>query len=253
MCKKFSSWAAIFCLVLCLAWPAQTQADLQQADELYAEQDLHSLKQAIALYEEAVENDPGHYEANWKLARAYREYALFALRQNLKDWEAICSEYGQKGMERAEKAAEINPDEVHGHFFYGLSVSVYSESVGIVSAIREGLRSKTKDALEKAYEIDKHYQDSTPIMALGRYWQVVPWPYRDRDQALAYYREAQEAMPEDSRFRAELQVYLGSLLLEMGQHEQEAKELLIQAQEADRGYFDEYFQNKAQAVLEEHS
>ncbi len=79
------------------------------------------------------------------------------------------------------------------------------------------------------------------------------WPYRNRDKALEFYQEAQQAMPEDSPYQAELQVYLGSLLLEMGQSQEEARDLLRQASQADAGYFDQYFRNKAKEFLEDPS
>ncbi|MGM0424631.1 MAG: tetratricopeptide repeat protein [Thermodesulfobacteriota bacterium] len=236
-----------------MLFASQVQAaSLEEADEAYAKGGLQNLEEAIELYEQAIQASPESFEANWKLARAYRDYALNAQRKDLEGWKDICKEYGQMGMEYAEKARELNPDAVQGHYFYGLSVSVYSDSVGIFSAISQGLRGKTKEALEKSYEIDKHYRDSTPIMALGRYWQVVLWPYRDRDKALEYYREAQEAMPEDSPYWTELRVYLGSLLLQMGQNQEEAKQVLRKATRAETGYFDQYFRQTAQEILEEH-
>jgi hypothetical protein len=71
---------------------------------------------------------------------------------------------------------------------------------------------------------------------------------RDRDKALDLYREAQDLIPEDSRFRQELQVYLGGLLLDMGDKEQEARNLL---QEAARGE-SAYFRDWAGRILQEH-
>ncbi len=249
---RMSWWLLAALLGVFLFGSPAWAGSLEEADALYSQGEMQALKQAIELFEQAVQASPESFEANWKLARAYRDYALNAQRRELEGWKDICKEYGQKGMEYAEKARELKPDAVQGHYFYGLSVSVYSDSVGIVSAISQGLRGKTKEALEKSYDIDKHYRDSTPIMALGRYWQVVPWPYRDRNKALEYYREAQEAMPEDSRYRIELQVYLGSLLLQMGQNQEEAKQLLRKATRAETGYFDQYFRQTAQAILEEH-
>jgi tetratricopeptide (TPR) repeat protein len=221
---------------------------LRQADLAYAANTPGSIQESLSLYEQVLEERPHSFEANWKAARAARFVAETAKRRGVDNWEGICSRFGKKGMEYASKAIELRPERVEGHFYYGLSVGNYADGVSIFTAIGQGLKGKTQTHLEKAVEIDKTYEQATPVLALGRFWEILPWPMRDRDKALDLYREAQDLIPEDSRFRQELQVYLGGLLLDMGDHAQEARNLL---QEAARGE-SAYFRDWAGRILQEH-
>ncbi|MFW6315167.1 MAG: tetratricopeptide repeat protein, partial [Desulfohalobiaceae bacterium] len=59
-----------------MLFAVQVQAQhLQKADEAYAKGDMQNLEKAIELYEQALQESPESFEANWKLARAYRDYA----------------------------------------------------------------------------------------------------------------------------------------------------------------------------------
>ena len=131
---------------------------ITQADALFEKGDITniaSILESISLYIKAVEANPNSYEANWKCARAHREYADHALEGEHEGWEDICKEYGKKGMGYAEKAQELEPEKVEGHYYYGLSAGTYSDGVSILKALREGLKGSTQDAFYDAYEIDK--------------------------------------------------------------------------------------------------
>ncbi len=118
-------------------------------------------------------------------------------------------------MKYAEKAIKLNPNGVEGYFYYGLCVGNYSDGVSILTALREGLKGKTQHAFETAYKINKKYLDGTPIVALGRFWEVLPWfAGRNKNKALKLYQEAYKIMPEDSKYRPELLYYLGNLLVD---------------------------------------
>jgi len=246
----FLAWTVA---LICLGSLAQAGQDrpLETANRHYAQaienRDLQKLKQSLDSYEQAAAAHPDSYEANWKAARSCRFYAEFSKRQGVEGWEELCARFGKKGMRFAQRAFELEPDKVEGHFFYGLCVGTYSDGVSIFTALKEGLKDKTRKHLERAYEIDKHYRHGTPALALGRYWEILPWlAGQDTDKALEYYREAQEIMPQDSRFRPELNVYLGGLLLEEGRNEDEARQLL----QAAAASGDPYFSRQARDLLE---
>jgi len=74
-----------------------------------------------------------------------------------------------------------------------------------------------------------------PLTALGRMWNILPWPLKDNKKALKYLREAQRLVPDNP----EGQVYLGLVLLESGDEKDkaEAKVLLLKASKGKIPYF----------------
>ena len=141
----------------------------------------------------------------------------------------------------------MEPEGVEGYYYYGLSVGIYSDGVSILTALSEGLKNKTQDSFEKAYQIDKRYNKGGPILSLGRFWTVLPWPLDDEDKALAYFREFQMAgFLDDSD---EGQVYMAELLIDIGgkENEAEARRLLETAAQSPT----EYFANWAERLLGE--
>jgi len=223
-------------------------AMIEKANALLATKELDKLTQAISIYKEILKNDPDNFEATWRCAKAYREYGYKAKQKKIDGWEDICAEYGKTGMKYAQKASKLKPDEPHGYFFYGLNVGVYSDGVGIFTALREGLKDKTQKNLEKAYEIDKTFDRGGPMLSLGRFWQKVPWPYHDEDKAMEYYRELQNS--EYFGKHVESYIYLAELLMDKWGKEpkQEARSLLNKAIESTDN---SYWKEQARQMLDE--
>lgn len=243
--KAKSVITGLFFLAICFCPLDLFASDLLvQADAVFSKGGADNFKQAIDLYDKAVKTSPDNYDANWKLARAYREYCLKIMRQDIRGWEDQCKEYGKKGMACAEKAKALNPDGVEGHFYYGACVGSYADGVSILTALKEGLKDKTQDTFERAYKIDKGFRDGGPVVALGRFWQVLPWPMNDKKKSLKYYEEALNIMPKSSPYRPELNFYMGELLEDMGK-DKDAKAYLGKAKSSDN----DYFSKKAQKLL----
>jgi tetratricopeptide (TPR) repeat protein len=223
-------------------------ADLiAEADTLYGQGGLQNYQKAAELLKQAVAGNPDSYEANWKLARALRYYGNSAKNQMVEGWEDICATYGKEAMQYAQKAIDLEPDKPDGHYFYGLSVGVYSDGVSVFTALKEGLKDKTQSSFEKTYEIDKMYRDGGPMLSLGRFWSVLPWPMRDRKKALAYLREYQ-ATPY-FKGNHEAYIYLSEVLIGIGgdENKAEAKGLLEDALKSD----DAYFRDQARKMLDD--
>lgn len=229
----------ILCLTLLgLGRGLGLSADLMaQADALYDKGGTTDLHQAIELYEQALKTNPDNYALNWKCARAYRDYGNEIKKAQAPGWEKTCARLGKSGMQFAESAMGIEPDKPEGCYYYGLNVGIYSDGVSILTALREGLKSKTQSSFEKAYRIDKMYRQAGPILALGRFWAVVPWPFNNKKKALAYYREYQQTpyfVNNDEGL-----VYLAELLLKLKGKENkgEAKRLLEKASRSQEKYY----------------
>ena len=228
--------------------PAGQSATLEKAGELSKSKDLADLKQALELYEKALEENPDNFQAAWGAAAASREYASQAHQQEVENWKDICAEIAKKGMGYAQQAIALKPDKPHGYYYYGLNVAAYSDGVGVLTAIKEGLKNKTQENLEKAYEIDKTFDSGGPVLALGRFWQRVPWPYNDKDKAMKYYRELQKS----PFFGDKVQHYIfpAEILADQWGEEpkQEARQLLEQALKKTD---DPFWQNHAKELLED--
>lgn len=218
---------------------------IAEADRLFDQGGLENYKQAIELYEKALAETPDSYDANWKCARAYREYGAKAKSEKVDGWKDICAKYGKTGMQYAQKAIGLDPGKPDGHYYYGLNVGIYSDGVSVLTALAEGLKEKTQSSFEKTYEIDKMYKKAGPMLSLGRFWAVLPWPMRDREKSLKYYREYQAT--EYFADNMEAHVYLGELLIELGgdQNKAEAKGYLEKATTSE----DPYFRDKAKELL----
>jgi tetratricopeptide (TPR) repeat protein len=214
--------------------------DVAEADKLFDQGGLENYKQAVDLYLKALDENPNNYDAVWKCARAHREYGDEAKKQNVEGWKDICAEYGKKGMQFAEKAIALEPEKPEGHYYYGLSVGVYSDGVSVFTALKEGLKDKTQSSFEKTYAIDKMHKEGGPMISLGRFWAVLPWPMRDRKKSLQYYREYQKT--QWFATNTEAQLFLAELLIQMGGKDKkaEAKGFVDKALQSDDPYFREW-------------
>ena len=227
----------ILAMVLLNFGTVQAQSTLAEADALYNAGGLENYQAAIPLYEKAVAERGDDYEVLWKCARAHRDFGNKIKQRGGDDWEDICAQQGKAGMGFAERAIALAPDKVEGHYYYGLSVGIYSDGVSILTALSEGLKNKTQQSFETAYKIDKTYNKGGPMLSLGRFWTVLPWPMNDEDKALEYFREYQAAGFLDGS--VEGKVYFSELLIDIGgkDNEAEARELLQAAAQSPETYF----------------
>ena len=240
MMKKYIIGTALVAIFLVFPLNALAEDYLAEADKIFDEGGVENFKKSIELYQKAVEQQPDDYEANWKLARAIREYADKSRKKGVEGWKDICAKYGKEGMKYAQKAIELKPERPDGYYYYGLNVGIYSDGVSILTALGEGLKGKTQESFEKTYEINKLYKDGGPMLSLGRFWAVLPWPMTDRKKALAYYREYQQT--EYFATNTEAQVFLAELLIQMGgdKNKAEAKGYVEKALQSDDPYFKDY-------------
>jgi tetratricopeptide (TPR) repeat protein len=239
--KERYIWCAVIAAIF-LVFPFSAVAVdyLAEADGIFDQGGLDNYKKSIDLYVKAVEQHPDDYEAAWKCARAYREYADKAKKKGIEGWKEICAQYGKAGMQYAQKAIELKPERPDGHYYYGLNVGIYSDGVSIFTALKEGLKDKTQKSFEKTYEINKMYKEGGPMLSLGRFWAVLPWPLHDRKKSLAYYREYQQT--QYFAANTEAQLFLAELLIQMGgdKNKTEAKDYVEKALKSEDPYFKDW-------------
>ena len=239
MNKPFLSVALLLVAAIIGAIPVFA-GPIADADALFDQGGMVNVANSIDMYERLLATNPESFEANWKCARACREYAEVAKKGQVDGWKEICAEYGKKGMIYGAKAREINPDDPAGYYYFGLSVGTYSDGTSILTALKEGLKDKTQINFEKVYELDKRYDGAGSILALGRFWAVLPWPLYNNKKALAYYREFQQT--DYFQSSTEGRVYLSELLITIGgdKNVAEARDLLSQAISSGDRYFTDW-------------
>jgi hypothetical protein len=152
-------------LALCIAMTAAGAFAAGSVSALKAEAEAAAKAAAAA---------PADYAANWKAAKALRAWGDEAVKQEVQGWKDIAKSAGKDGMKYGEIATKLNPGGIEGWYYYGLSVGVYSDGVSILTALGEGLKGKTQKGFETAYATDKAFETGGPILALGRFWQVLP-------------------------------------------------------------------------------
>ena len=230
--KRCFLYVLICILLFSFHFVSMAEDPLIEADALFEKGEITSILESIPFYIKAVEANPNSYEANWKCARAHREYADHALEGEHEGWKDICKEYGKKGMEYAEKAIELEPEKIEGHYYFGLSAGTYSDGVSILKALKEGLKKSTQKAFYKAYELNKMYDIGGPMLAIGRFWHKLPFPLRNKRRAEKYFKEHHKYFPDDP----EGLVYYAELLIDR-RKKKEAKPLLEKAIMGDEPFY----------------
>lgn len=111
-----------------------------------------------------------------------------------------------------EKAAQLQPKRVEGHYWAGVGVGAYSQAVGIMSALTQGLEGRFNGFIDRAIEIDANYFGGAPLAAKGRYFFELPWPKRNLDRAVELLTRVNTQHPDNLRawlFRAEAELARG--------------------------------------------
>ena len=144
------------------------------AQVAFAVESVPALKATADTAVAAAVATPSDYTANWKAAKALRTWGSEAVKQEVQGWKDIAKSAGKDGMKFGEMATKIKVNGIEGWYYYGLCVGVYSDGVSILTALAEGLKGKTQKGFETAYATDKSFDNGGPILALGRFWQVLP-------------------------------------------------------------------------------
>jgi hypothetical protein len=199
-------------------------------DDLWKRRDdPAAIKQLETLTDQHLAEDPNGFETT------RRQASLVA-------WEADgesdgSDEKAAKGKiawEAGDKAIQANPGDVRGHYFSGVGVGLYSEGVGILTALSQGLEGKFRERMLAALRIDKDFQNGAPQVVWGRYFFKLPWPKRDLDESIRVLRAAMRSHP--GNWRAKL--YLADSLIVNGLEGQddEAHQLVQQILDAPGGH-----------------
>ncbi|GAB4377608.1 MAG: hypothetical protein Kow0042_25600 [Calditrichia bacterium] len=150
-----TGWVILFILPLALSAQDVTELILK-GDSAYTNFDNQT---ALQFYAQALEADPGNYEAAWKLSRAYVDVG-----ETFQDKEQR-KEYFQKGEEFARKAVEIDSNGSKGHLYLSIALGRVALDAGKKEQVR--LSKEIKEEVDKALALDPN--DDIALHVLGRW------------------------------------------------------------------------------------
>jgi hypothetical protein len=192
-----------------------TLSTVEKMDQLWTSRnDPSSLRRLIELGEKTGVDD-ADFEIAWRVSRAC--VFLNSSQENRTLRKALAV----KGMEWARKAMAREPRRIEGHYFYGSTVGQYGTTIGMVSAVAEGIAGRFEESMVKSYEIDRDYDSGGSMIALGRFFYVLPWPKRDLQRSRRLLEEAKQRHPE----RLLSRLYLADTYYELGKKEKARGEL----------------------------
>lgn len=214
LCRRPPLPSFAVALVLCFAavrWPAPGQSAAppveswaQNFDRLWSKREnpklLDELRSSAAA--EQAKN-PNDYDANWRLASVFIWQA-----DGLPDGDEK-AKMAKQAWDIADKAAQARPKQVQGQYYAGAGLGLYSEGVGVLTALRQGLEGKFRSYSLAALRIDRDFLDGAPLVLWGRYFFKLPWPKRDVGQSIKVLTNTLVKHPRNLRAK----LYLAEALL----------------------------------------
>lgn len=218
----------LLALLLLVAIPAQAAdpAVLANLDALYAKRGEAGGEKALEeALKKAQEGAPDDYELVWRTARLRQWQADGATADKLK------KVLGRQTWDLGEKALKLAPDRVEGHYYAATGIGAYSQAVGIMKALGEGLEGKFNERLEAATKIDPTYERGAPWLVKGRYYYELPWPKRNLGKSAEFYEKAIAKFPHSLRAH----YFLAETLLKDGKAEK-AREAIQKVKQGSTDY-----------------
>ena len=203
-------WTCLLFLLVCPAvcraadtadagTPSSSGSDpaLASLDALWRERgDPAKAEEGIRQAQAAVAQKPDDVERMFRLARA-----TLWVGDGLENGDRKKT-LGREVWEIGDRMVKARPQWVGGHYYAAAGIGIYSQAVGILKALGEGLESKFNARLDKAIEIDPRFQKEMPLIAKGRYYFELPWPKRNLGKSATWYRKALALNPNNLRAEA---------------------------------------------------
>ena len=185
-------------------------------DKLWTQRnDPKVVAQLYKIVEPVQKANDADFEANWRLSALLNWDA-----NNYPDGGDAKAGLGKRAWTVGDKAIQARPDDVRGQYNAAIGIGLYSEGVGILTALSQGLEGKFKSRALAALRIDKDYSYGGPQVLLGRFYYKLPWPKKDLGESIKLLTGAAKDHPENLRAK----FYLADSLLDDGK-KAEAKKL----------------------------
>lgn len=182
-------------LVLCVlvagsAGAAETEV-LAKLDALHGKRaEPAAAKELEAELKKALTATPDDFDLVWRQARLLQWQADGATAEKLK------KVLGRQTWDAAEKAVKLAPERVEGHYYAAAGIGAYSQALGVMKALGEGLEGKFNERIDTAIKIDSDFGLGAPLLVKGRYFYELPWPKRDLGKSADYYQKVIKKHPE---------------------------------------------------------
>lgn len=149
---------------------------------------------------------PSDYELLWRAAR-YRWWVADGTTD-----EKLKKQIAKEGWNFAKRAVEAKGTGSEGKYFVALNIGAYSQAVGILKALGEGLEGQFVDNLEASLKLNEAFDRYGGRTAKGRYHWELPWPKRDLAKSKVELQKSIDKHPEHLRNY----YYLAATLLKDG-------------------------------------
>jgi len=181
------------------SFASQATKLLEKADKNWQKRsNRYCLERSKELYLEAYKLDPLSYETNWRLCRFF-VYLADILDEKDKAQRKKKTSYAKTAISYGEKAVELDPCGIEGHYYLALAIGQYSLGISVIKALRKGLGSKFLKHINFVLEKKEDFEKGGPLRAIGRYWYKLPWPKRDLKKSLFYLKKAAFIAPRNVR------------------------------------------------------
>jgi hypothetical protein len=222
--RRILLWGTV--LLPVLAFADELDALVQELDALNNERWIPaSIQKLESRTNEALKAHTSDARVLWRAAR-------------LKAWQceggtdsSKKAALGKEAADLGERAVKANPSLVEAHYFTATGLGCYSQSVGVLRALTEGLEGRFNERIDTAIKLDPSYQFAGPLTVKGRYFFELPWPKRDLGRSAEFLQKAIKTEPASLRAR----YYLAETQLKDGDPKK-AKETLTRVFEGDESY-----------------
>lgn len=163
-------------------------------DELWKTRDsADSVKLNDEVIRDALKAFPADYELLWRSARI-----RWWVADGLTD-EKLKKQVAKEGWNYAKRAVEAKPQGPEGKYYTALSIGAYSQAVGILKALSEGLEGQFVENLDFSIKNNESFDRYGGHTAKGRYHWELPWPKRNLGKSKEELQKSIDKHPEHLR------------------------------------------------------
>ncbi len=174
--------------------PADAAAVVATLDQHWTTRDEGASVAAInAAIRDGLKAFPDDYAILWRAARFRWWQADGETNEKTKRMVA------KEGWNYAKRAVDAKPTGAEAKYYVALSIGAYSQAVGILKALTDGLEGQFVENLEFALKNNEAFDRCGGRRAKGRYYWELPWPKRDLKKSKEELAKAVAASPEHLR------------------------------------------------------
>ena len=176
------------------AQDADAASSSAKLDELWKTRDsADSVKLNDDVIRDGLKAAPTDYDLLWRAARI-----RWWVADGLTD-EKLKKQVAKEGWNYARRAVEAKPAGAEGKYYTALSIGAYSQAVGILKALSEGLEGQFVENLDYSIKNNEAFDRYGGHTAKGRYHWELPWPKRNLAKSKEELQKSIDKHPEHLR------------------------------------------------------